>query len=106
MYVVRHEAPTQQRKTVELGIFSQQVEVSDAVGIIGQNDLSGVATLRNMMGNVHDDDARQAGHWKKISEMIQPTEKVLIVFGLLWLPDSHTGIRTGVRPVCPQVIPG
>ena len=68
MYVVRHETATQQRKTVELGIFSQQVEISDAVGIIGQNDLSGVATLRNMMGNVDDHDARQAGHWKKISD--------------------------------------
>ena len=53
---------------MELGIFSQQVGVSAAVRIIGENDLSGVATLRNMMGNVDDHDARQAGHWKKISD--------------------------------------
>jgi hypothetical protein len=91
---------------VELGIFSQQVEISDAVGIVGQNDLSGIATLRNMMWNVDYDDARQPGHGKKISEMIQPTEKALIGFGLLWLPDSYIGIKNwGTSRLSPGFLP-
>jgi hypothetical protein len=31
------------------------------------------------------------GHGKKISELVQPTDKVLFLSGSLWLPDSHIG---------------
>jgi hypothetical protein len=32
--------------------------------------LSGISPLRNMMGNVGNDDARQPSHGKKIPELI------------------------------------
>lgn len=101
MYVVRHEAVSQQRKTVNFGILPQQVEISEAVGVAAQNHLPGVSTLRNMMGNVDDYDARQTSHFMKASEMTQLTDNTPVVFGAL----SHIGKKTGVRPVCPQVSP-
>jgi hypothetical protein len=72
---------------------SQQFEISDAVGVVGQNYLSGVATLRNMMGDVDNNDARQAGHEKKVSEMIPPKDKVLVVFGCRCLPIPRLGVE-------------
>jgi hypothetical protein len=43
---------------VEFRILPQQLDISDAVGVGGQNYLSGVATLGNMMRNVDDNDAK------------------------------------------------
>ena len=65
MHVIRHEAVTQQRKTVKLGVFPDQIEVGNAVAVVGQNYLPGVTPLRNMMGNINHNDASEAGHCQK-----------------------------------------
>jgi hypothetical protein len=38
----------------------EQIEISDAVGVIGEDDLPGIATLRHRMRNIGDHDVRQA----------------------------------------------
>ncbi len=70
MHMIGHEAVAQQRETVEFGILAQQFEIRDAVSVVGQNHLPRIATLRNMMGTVDDNDARQSSHPKKISGRI------------------------------------
>ena len=73
--VIGHQAVAQQGQTVELGIVTEQVEIGGAIGVAGENDLSSIAALRNMMRKVYDDDARQAGHLEKISESMRVTAK-------------------------------
>jgi hypothetical protein len=68
MHMIGHETVTQQRETMELGVLVEQFEISGAVGVAGQNDLPGVAPLRNMMRDVDDNNTRQAGHLRKISD--------------------------------------
>jgi hypothetical protein len=68
MHMIRHETVAQQREAVKLRVLPQQLKVGDTVGVVGQNYLPGVPPLRNMMGNVNHDDAREAGHSQKISE--------------------------------------
>ena len=98
--MIRHEAVAQQAEIVKLRILSQQLKVGDAIGIAGENDLSRIATLRNMVSNAGDHDTRESSHSKKLTEMIGRR----MMDGLSeawWFPDREE--KTGVRPVCPQV---
>jgi hypothetical protein len=74
VYVIRHEAVAQQRKSVKLRILSQQLKVGDAVRIAGENYLSRISPLRNMMRNVDDHDTRQSSHRKKITGMTRSAD--------------------------------
>src|SRR5258706_12803703 len=47
------------------------VEVGDTIAVAGQNYLPGVPTLSNMMGNVNNHNAIEAGHGLKVSERIE-----------------------------------
>ena len=83
----------------------QQFEVGDAVSIVGQNNLLGIPSLGNMMGNVNYHDASKAGHYRKISER---TRFAAELPRNLWLGSNFVpalGQRNGERPVCPQVFP-
>ena len=51
-----------QQESVKLGILLQQLKVSDAIGIAGEDNLPRVSPLRNMMSNVGDYDTRQSSH--------------------------------------------
>lgn len=72
VHMIRHQAVTQQRKTVQFAILPQQLDISAAIRVIAQNHLPGIAALRNMMGNVSNDDTRQSSHAQKISERDEP----------------------------------
>src|SRR5712671_2693886 len=61
MHVIRHQAVTQQSKTVQVGVLPQQLEVGNAIAVAGQNYLPGVPTLRNMMGNINQGE--RSGPW-------------------------------------------
>ncbi|MHB8217892.1 MAG: hypothetical protein ACYDDS_17610 [Candidatus Sulfotelmatobacter sp.] len=50
----------------------QQLKIGAAIRIIAQNRLPAIATLRNMMCNVSNDDTRQSSHAQKISERDEP----------------------------------
>ena len=69
MDVIRHETVAQHEESVKLRILPQQLQVSDAVCIARQNDLSRIPSLRNMMGNVDDHDTRQSSHTMKLAEI-------------------------------------
>ena len=103
MYVVRHEAVTQQRKMVEFGILPQQFDVSGAVGVVVENYLSGIAPLRNMVRNVNDHHARKSGHAMKLSEGMQPRNKISLVSVVSARRFPYWAQETGVRPVCPRI---
>ena len=60
--VVGHQAVTQEGKLVQLGILAEQLQIGEAVGVVGQDDLPSVAALRNMVRNVNDNDARESSH--------------------------------------------
>ena len=75
VHVIRHQAVAQQRETVQLGVLPEQLQISEAIGIAGENDLSGIPPLRNMMGNVENYDTRQAGHSKKITERTRSIDR-------------------------------
>ncbi len=68
MHVIRHQAITQQSKTVKLGVVPQQLQVSNPIPVVGEYYLPGVPTLGNMMGDVNHDNAGEAGHGLKVSE--------------------------------------
>jgi hypothetical protein len=70
VHVIRHQAVAQKREAVELKVLPHQLKIGHAISIAGQNNLSGISPLRNMMGNVGNDDARQPSHGKKIPELI------------------------------------
>jgi len=70
MHVIRHEAVAQQGKSVKLRIFPQQLKVSDAIRVAGQNHLSRIPPLSNMMRNVDDHHPRQSSHRKKLTGMV------------------------------------
>jgi hypothetical protein len=65
MHMIRHEAIAQQRQSVKLRVLAQQLKVSDALGIAGQNHLSRIAPLSNMVRNVDDHHTRQPSPRKK-----------------------------------------
>jgi hypothetical protein len=71
VHVIRHEAIAQQGESIKLRILPQQLKVSDAIRIAGENHLSRIPPLRNMMGNVDDHDTRQPSHRKKLTGMTQ-----------------------------------
>jgi hypothetical protein len=50
--------------------LAEQLNVCTTIGVIGQNDLPGISSLRNMMRNVHHYDPGKAGRDKKLSEII------------------------------------
>jgi hypothetical protein len=53
---------------VQLRILQQQFQISQAVGIVFQNCLSRIAPLRNMMGNIDDNYARQSSHEPTVAD--------------------------------------
>jgi hypothetical protein len=75
VHVIRHQAVAQQRQSVELRILPQQLKVSNAIRIAGQNHLSRIPPLRNMMGNVDDHDTRQPSHRKKLTGMNRSVQR-------------------------------
>jgi ABC-type polysaccharide/polyol phosphate transport system ATPase subunit len=62
---IGHEAVTPQGQTIKLRLLSQQRQVGKAIGIVGENNLSGISPLRNLMGNIRDDDAGESSHNSK-----------------------------------------
>jgi hypothetical protein len=60
--VIGHQAVTEQRQAIKLRILPQQSHVGQPIGVAVENDLSGIASLRNMMGNIHHDNAWKASH--------------------------------------------
>ena len=66
----RHQTVSEQGQTIKLGVLPQQLKIGDAICIAGEDDLSGIAALRNMMGNVDDHDAGQPSHKKNLTDKI------------------------------------
>ena len=58
MDVVRHEAIADQRQGMELHGLAQEIQIDHSFGIRGENELPSVATLRDMMGNIHRNNTR------------------------------------------------
>jgi hypothetical protein len=87
MYMIGHQTITQQRKTVKLRTLAQQLKVSDAIRIAGENHLSSIPALRNMMGDVNDHNPRQSSHTKKISEKIWSADNIWTEFAFV-IPRS------------------
>ena len=65
--MIGHQAITKHGETMEFRVAPEQVEIDEAVDVAAEDDLPGVATLRHVMRNVNDNDARQSGHSHKIS---------------------------------------
>jgi hypothetical protein len=57
VHMIRHEAVAEQGERVQSRMVPQQFKVSEALGIGGENNLSCISALRNVMGNVDDHDA-------------------------------------------------
>ena len=88
MHMIRHQAVPQQRDTVKVRILSQELKISDAIGVAGENDLSRIPPLRNVMGNVDDHNARQPSHGKTITEVIRSVAR-------LWLENGFSDSQIG-----------
>ena len=70
-HMIRHQAIAQQPEPIQLRVLTQQLKVGDSIRVAGKNDLSRIATLRNMMRNIQNDHARQSGHEMKIAERVR-----------------------------------
>jgi hypothetical protein len=99
VHVIRHQAVSQQRETVNLGVLPQQLKISDAIRIARENDLSRIPPLRNMMGNVDDHNAREPSHSKKISEIMRSAHNLCLGFGFV-IPRSG-GTNWGTSRLSP-----
>lgn len=77
-------------------------QVGDSIRVAGENDLSRIATLRNMMRNIQNDHARQSGHEVKIAERVQSAASECLGW-YLGFPEWERII--GVLSVCPQISP-
>ena len=62
VYVIRHKAVAQQRNTVKLRILAEQLQIGNAVALVGENYLASISALRNMMRNVDDHHAGKTSH--------------------------------------------
>src|ERR1700730_12937442 len=78
VHVIRHEAVPEDGEPIKLRILPQQLNISEAIHIARENDLSRIPPLRNMMGNVDDHNARQPSHGMKITEIIQSADHQLL----------------------------
>ena len=56
--MIRHETVAEKRDLVKFAILSKQLEISGAVGVVGEDELSGIAALSNMMREIGDGDPR------------------------------------------------
>jgi hypothetical protein len=54
MHVIGHEAVAEERDVVKFRILTQQLEIGGAVGVVGEDELSSIAALGNMMGKIGD----------------------------------------------------
>ena len=70
-----------------------------AVGIGGENDLSTIPPLRNMMWDIDGDHARKASHTKNIAKIFYVSASMGAIFRL-GIPRLER--KNGVRPVCPR----
>jgi len=70
VHVIGHQAVAQKRQLLELDILLQQLQVDGALCVGVQNDLSGVATRCEVVGNIYGYDTCQARHNNKISENV------------------------------------
>jgi len=106
MHVIAHQTVAQQGEAMEFRILPQQLEVGNAVGIVGQDDLPRVAALGHMVGNVNDDHARQSSHPRKISERIRFAARRRPIFASPF--GSHFPDRAqqlGSLPSVPALVP-
>ena len=62
MHVIGHETVAEEREIIEFRILTQQLEISGAVGVVGEDELSGIAALGNMMGKIGNGNPRQTCH--------------------------------------------
>ena len=97
---LRHQAIAQQPEPIQLRVLTQQLKVGDSIRVAGKNDLSRIATLRNMMRNIQNDHARQSGHEVKIAERVQSAASECLGW-YLGFPEWERII--GVLSVCPQI---
>ncbi len=84
---------------------SKSEQMSRTVGVVGQNDLPGVPTLGNMMGDVNHDNAGEAGHGLKASERTGAGTKAewKVLVENYGVPTS--GENNSASPVCPRISP-
>ncbi len=68
VHVIRHEAVTQQSKTVKVRVVPEQLQVCGVIAVAGQYDLPCVATLSNMMGYISHYHTGEACHGLKVSD--------------------------------------
>ncbi len=54
--VVRNQAIANQRQEMKVHGLPQQIQINRPLGIAGQNELTRVATLRDMVGNINCND--------------------------------------------------
>ena len=67
MHVVRHQAVTQQRQLIKLGVLAQQIQIDDTLVIVGENKLAGVSPLGDVVRYVNYGDTSHPCHTRTIS---------------------------------------
>ena len=90
---------------VQWAVLREQFEIGEAVRVLGENRLSRVAALGNVMGNVDHDHASESCHSQKLSEYDCVAEGSFYLFVMQSYFCSRIGQKTGERPVCHQVPP-
>ncbi len=60
MQVVRHQAITDHRQTLDLYRWAQQIQVNHPLHVGGQNELPPIPTLRQVVRHIHPDHPSQS----------------------------------------------
>jgi len=69
VYMIGHEAVTQNRKLIQCAAVAKEIQINPLVGIGFKNESTSVCALRNMVRNSNGNDSGQTSHGpKKISE--------------------------------------
>ena len=84
VHVVRHQAIAYHRQLVQADGPTQQIEIHHALGGAGQNELTSIATLRDVMRNIDDNHPRETRHDPYLGEnTLRPRSSV---------PESRSSI--------------
>ena len=67
MHMVRHQAVTQERELIKLGVLAQQIQIDDTLVIVGENELAGVSSLGDVVRDVNYGDTSHARRTRTIS---------------------------------------
>ena len=76
VHMIRHQPATQNGQIMPRSVIPQQIEVNVPLGVGGQDELTGVGTLRNVVRYINADHSGETSHVKKVPKCTEFAKRV------------------------------